>query len=157
MQNPEPFPAAENGTTPAPPAGFQPLDCDPFMAPLGPFYMRAYGDGLMEIGVYADNRHGNKFGGVHGGMLAALVDFALGMNILADIRAQARPAHLATVSLNVDYVSGAQTGEWLLVTPTIDKREGRLRFCSCVVTAGNGRIVLRATAIMSATPMKALA
>lgn len=156
MQGLESVPGAESADSFVPPAGFVPMDCDPFMAPLGPFYARPCGDGLREVGVLASVKHGNEFGGVHGGMLAALVDFALGMNILADVRAQARPAHLATVSMNVDYVSGARMGEWLTVTPTVDKREGRLRFCSCLIVADNQRIVARATAVLSATPVKML-
>ncbi len=132
------------------PRGFTELECDPFMEPLGPIYGRPGTDGLIEVGLHISPRHANLYGGAHGGMLAALVDFALGINVLAAARGADGPIALGTVSLNVDYVSGASPGEWLVVKPAIDKRSGRIRFCSCVVETSDGRIVLRATAVLSA-------
>lgn len=129
------------------PAGFAPVEEEAFMATVGPLYARRNGAGLWDIGCRALPHHANRFGSVHGGMLATLVDYAVGLNLLD---AQAPDTRLGTVSLNIDFISAGLIGEWLQVRVQVDKAHGRLRFCSCAMHGDNDRLVLKASGVFSA-------
>jgi acyl-coenzyme A thioesterase PaaI-like protein len=136
------------------PAGFREVRGEAFMETVGPIYARDTGHGTWDIACRAGLQHANRFGGVHGGMLATLVDYALGFNLLGEGQAQAPAIVLSTVSLNIDFVSGARMGEWLVVCTSIDKAQGRIRFCHCEMRADGGRLVLRAGGVLSAAQLK---
>ena len=133
------------------PAGFVLVEGEAFMETAGPVYVRRSADGLWDLGCLALPRHANRFGTVHGGMLATLVDYALGFNLL---QLEAEDIRLGTVSLNIDFVSAGVVGEWLLTQVQMDKHYGRLRFCSCTMRGESGRLVLRASGVLSAAPAK---
>lgn len=128
------------------PEGFVPVEYEAFMETIGPVYMRRNTGGLLDIGCLTLPRHANRFGSVHGGMLATLVDYAVGLNLLD---ADAPTTRLGTVSLNIDFISAGLLGEWLQLTVQVDKAHGRLRFCSCAMRGRNGRLVLRASGVFS--------
>ncbi len=136
------------------PPGFREVRGEAFMETVGPIYAREASDGSWDIGCLAGPQHANRFGGVHGGMLATLVDYALGFNVLDEGRGGRPAMQLSTVSLNINFVSGAREGEWLEVTTRIDKAHGRIRFCHCEMRAPGARLVLRASGVMSAAPLK---
>lgn len=92
-----------------------------------------------------DERHVNHVGVAHGGLLASLADFTLGINIM---RRAAPGTSFVTVHLKVDYVGAARVGEWLEASATIDKDGGRLRFVHGALVAG-GRTVVTASAIFA--------
>ncbi len=134
------------------PAGFTPASIEPFVAHIGPIYRRPDGEGGCVVGFIAQPHHCNLFGTVHGGMLAAVCDYALGTNALA----RCAPGQaIGTVSLNVDYVGAGQIGEWIEVETTMDKESGRLKFANCVVRGQGGRVLLRSSAVFSASSPKA--
>ncbi|WP_159915662.1 PaaI family thioesterase [Pantoea sp. 18069] len=139
------------------PPGFREVRGEAFMETVGPIHARDAGDGTWDIGCRAGPQHANRFGGVHGGMLATLVDYALGFNLLGEGHEEAPAILLSTVSLNIDFVSGARMGEWLVVSTRIDKAQGRIRFCHCEMRADAGRLVLRASGVLSAAPLKSAA
>jgi acyl-coenzyme A thioesterase 13 len=64
-----------------PPAGFSPIfRVSPVIEMIGPVYSR--GEGLeLELGMYAQPKHCNMRGAVHGGILATLADMALGYTL----------------------------------------------------------------------------
>jgi len=130
------------------PEGFVPLEPEAFMETVGPVYMRQDAQGVWELGCRALPRHANRFGSVHGGMLATLVDYAVGINLLKD---GAPGLRLGTVSLNIDFISAGRVGEWLLAQVRMEKRHGRLRFCSCTLQGDDGRLILKGNAVLSAT------
>lgn len=132
------------------PEGFEPVVNEAFMETVGPIYVRRNDAGAWDLGCLALPRHANRFGAVHGGMLATLVDYAIGLNLL---EAGAPDIRLGTVSLNIDFISAGLLGEWLLVRVQIDKSQGRLRFCSCAMYGSGGRLVLRASGVFSAAPL----
>jgi acyl-coenzyme A thioesterase PaaI-like protein len=78
-----------------------------FNTHVGPFYEREGGDS-RRCGFIADERHGNKRGVVHGGMVATAFDVALG-NASWDAAGQ-KPC--ATVQLNVHFVGALNLGEF---------------------------------------------
>ena len=69
-----------------------------FNTHIGPFYQREDGDALR-CGFITDERHGNKRGVTHGGMVASAFDVALG-NASWDAAGE-KPC--ATVQLNIHY------------------------------------------------------
>lgn len=133
---------------PIAPAGFSPVEDEAFMATVGPLFVRRNDMGLWDVGFRALPHHANRFGSVHGGMLATLVDYAVGLNLLDPHVPNAR---LGTVSLNIDFISASMIGEWLQVRVQVDKAQGRLRFCSCAMHSECGRLVLRASGVFSST------
>jgi uncharacterized protein (TIGR00369 family) len=132
---------------PTPPAGFVVLtDQGPFLAHVGPLYVRTSGEDGPVLGLRAADHHCNASGAVHGGLLASLCDSACGQAIRA--RADDGIAGAATVSLTTDYLAPAWPGAWLEARTTVEKLGGRLAFADCSVTA-DGREVVRARAVFS--------
>lgn len=76
---------------------------------IGPFYSDPARDDAA--GFLADERHGNKRGVVHGGMLCAAFDTALGNAAWA--AAGQKPC--ATVQLNVHFIGAVKLGEFARV------------------------------------------
>ena len=130
-----------------PPAGFAELaDPGPFLAHVGPVYIRNGKDDTPVLGLSAAAEHRNVSGAVHGGLLASLCDTACGHAIRA--RADDGISGAATISLTVDYLAPAQPGDWLEARTKVEKLGARLAFADCSVTAG-GRQVARARAVFS--------
>ncbi|HEV2774913.1 MAG TPA: PaaI family thioesterase [Solirubrobacteraceae bacterium] len=130
-----------------PPAGFVELtDPGPYLAHVGPLYIRTDGDDSPVLGLCAAPEHCNASGAVHGGLLASLCDTACGHAIRA--RADDRISGAVTVSLTTDYLAPARAGVWLEACTTVEKLGGRLAFADCSVTA-DGREVVRARAVFS--------
>jgi len=82
-------------------------------------------------------------GTVHGGVLAALADIALGY---AMAFATTPPTGLVTANLTLDYAGAAREGDWLEARVDIQKQGSRLAFGNCYITRGEERIV-RASAV----------
>ena len=108
---------------------------------VGPFYRRDSATG-GRMGFLADDRHGNKRGVVHGGMLATAFDVALGNASWA--ASEGRPA--ATVQLAVQYVGALQLGEFATVRPEVVRATRSLVFIRGVMTAGD-RVVATADGV----------
>lgn len=132
---------------PTPPAGFVELtDPGPFLAQVGPLYVRTSGDDGPVLGLCAAGEHRNASGAVHGGLLASLCDSACGQAIRA--RADDAISGAVTISLTIDYLAPAEPGDWLEARTKVEKLGARLAFADCSVTA-NGRQVVRARAVFS--------
>lgn len=131
---------------PTVPEGFGPMpSLGPYFQPLEPVYMR---DGAPEqpvFGLHVTSAHENMQGLAHGGMLATLVDGAVGYSI-----ARARGVRLSqvTVSMTIDYLSSARPGEWLEAHVRINRMGRRMAFADCNLHAG-GRHVVRASAVFA--------
>ncbi len=78
---------------------------------VGPFYERDGGD-AMHAGFVTDERHGNKRGVTHGGMIATSFDVALGNAAWS----AANGERCATVQLTIQYVGALQLHEFAEVT-----------------------------------------
>ena len=90
---------------------------------VGPFYQPPEG-GETLCGFLADERHGNKRGVVHGGMLATAFDVALG-NASWESVGQ-RPC--ATIQLNIHFIGALQLGEFAQVQADITRSTRSLVF-----------------------------
>ena len=110
--------------------------------PWEPLYSKRTPDAI-HIGLRAGPAHANGRGFVHGGLLAALADNAMGHSC-----GQARgdsAGSLVTVNLAMDFVATARLGQWIEIRPTVIKVGASLSFASAVVTADD-KICARANA-----------
>jgi acyl-coenzyme A thioesterase PaaI-like protein len=119
-------------TSNAIPEGWVRRQAKAFATHVGPFYTPPGGDKL-QCGFLADERHGNKRGVVHGGMLATAFDVALG-DACWEAAGQ-RPC--ATVQLNVHYIGAVQLGEFALVRSEVLKATRSLVFLRGVMRVGD--------------------
>lgn len=127
----------------APPAGFQPHDRkSPLTDPWEPLYSRKT-DGAVVLGLWAGPAHANGRGFVHGGLISALSDNAMGLSCA---RRLGQVSGLVTVSLSVDFLSSAFAGQWLEFDTVFVKPGRALAFAQAFVTA-DGQPVARANAV----------
>ncbi len=117
------------------PAGWDVLKTQAFGTHVGPFYRPADGDGFT-TGFFADERHANKRGVVHGGMLATAFDVALGNACWAAAKQQP----CATVQLTVQYVGALQLGEFAAIRSEVIKATRSLVFVRGVMKVGDRTI-----------------
>jgi len=131
--------------TPQPAEGFLPVESTgPFMATLGPLYYRPVEGGVI-IALRVAEKHLNRRGIAHGGMLVTLADSAMGMNL-----ARAREPRLWTVttSLSTEFVDAARRGDWVEAHVDILKLGRRLAYANCYLIVGAKRI-LRASGVFA--------
>lgn len=130
-----------------PPEGFAPhFRKSPLTDPWEPIFSRKLGDRVI-IGVYAREPHTNSRGMVHGGLVAALADNAMGLSCVESLIAEGRKPEggLVTVSMGIDYVGAAKLGQWIAFDTQYVKTGRTLCFAQAFVTA-DGEIIARADA-----------
>ena len=126
-----------------PPDGFAPhFRKSRVTDPWEPLYSRSMAE-AVQIGFFVDEQHCNSRGFLHGGVIAALADNAMGLSCVAAM--PEHPRGLVTVGLSVDYVGAAKIGQWLQVEPRVLKAGGSLAFADARVTADGG-VIARASA-----------
>jgi uncharacterized protein (TIGR00369 family) len=129
--------------SPAAPDGFQPHGKrSPVTDPWQPLYARRHG-GSVQLGVWLGEAHLNSRGLLHGGVIAALADNAMGLSCLAG---QGAAVSALTVSLSIDYLASAKSGQWLQIDPRVVKRGSTLAFVDAMITA-DAVSIARATAV----------
>jgi uncharacterized protein (TIGR00369 family) len=122
------------------PEGFEPhLRRSPLTDPWEPIYSRRTADALI-IGVRLAPPHTNSRGLIHGGLIAALADIAMGHSCAVKLGDGAR---LVTVGLAADFTGTAQIGQWLSVESEVIKTGGTLCFAQSLVIA-DGVVIARA-------------
>ena len=127
----------------SPPEGFAPhFRKSRVTDPWEPLYSRKTG-GVVQIGLRVGEAHCNSRGLLHGGVIAALADNAMGLSCVAAM--PEHPRGLVTVSLSLDYVGAAKLGQWLQIEPRVLKVGGSLAFADALVTA-DGATIARASA-----------
>ena len=95
------------------------------------------------LGLRAGLAHTNSRGFVHGGLISALADNAMGLSCartLGDV------ASLVTVNLTVDFLGSALEGQWLEFDTVFVKPGSTLCFTQAFVTA-DGQPCARANAV----------
>jgi acyl-coenzyme A thioesterase PaaI-like protein len=116
-----------NITTTAP-AGWEQVPTQAFGMHVGPYYRPENGDTLV-CGFFADHRHGNKRGVVHGGMLATSFDVALGN--ASWNAAGGKPC--ATVQLAIQYVGAMKLGEFAIIRTEVVRATRSLVFVRAIM------------------------
>ena len=127
----------------APAPGFSRHDRkSPLTAPWEPLYARTACDTVI-LGLRAAAAHTNSRGFVHGGLISALADNAMGLSCA---RRLGDGASLVTVNLTMDFLGSAFTGQWLEFDTVFVKPGGTLCFTQAFVTA-DGQACARANAV----------
>jgi uncharacterized protein (TIGR00369 family) len=125
-----------------PPEGFAPhFRKSPVTDAWEPLYSRRL-EGAVQIGLWLRETHCNSRGLVHGGVIAALADNAMGLSCAASMPS---PQGLVTVSLTLDYVGAAKVGQWLQVEPRVLRTGKSMGFADALITA-EGTTIARASA-----------
>lgn len=113
----------------------------PVTDPWEPLFSRRV-DGTVQIGLHLREPHCNSRGLLHGGVIAALADNAMGLSCGATLPSM---QGLVTVSLSVDYVGAAKIGQWLQIEPRVLRTGKSMGFADALVKAGDG-VIARANA-----------
>ena len=92
------------------------------------------------LGLWLAKPHTNARGFVHGGLIAALTDKAMGHSCGYQLRGA---VSLVTVSMAIDFISSAQIGQWLTVETDVIKTGSTICFAQCFVKA-DGAVIARA-------------
>lgn len=129
------------------PDGFAPLPrTSPALDLIGPVYAKGWGSEFV-LGLRVEAKHCNGRQVMHGGMLATLMDSALGY---ATAFVTDPPVPLLTANLTLDFAGAARAGDWVEVTVDIQKRGARLAFASGFAFVAGERIV-RASGVFLVT------
>jgi len=122
-----------------PSSSFAPIDDPgPFLEHVGP--VLADGDA---VGLRIEPHHLNSSGAAQGGLLATLVDFALGRAIRGSADSRA-----VTVSLTTDYLGAAKQGDFVEARTEVEHLGGTLAFADCSLTV-EGREIVRGRAVFA--------
>lgn len=137
------------------PAGFELHNRkSPVTAPWEPLYAQ-HRDDALEIGFHLADAHCNSRGGLHGGVIAALADNAMGLSYgVVRRKAYGDTPGAVTVSLNVDYIAAAGIGQWISICPRVLRAGRQMGFVEAIVFA-DGKIIARASATFRAVEAKA--
>ena len=94
------------------PEGFTPHSRkSPLTQPWEPLYSKRTETGVI-IGLYADKQHCNSRGFVHGGLISALSDNAMGLSCASHYDRETLGG-MVTISLHVDFTSSVKKGDWM--------------------------------------------
>lgn len=118
----------------------------PLTAPWEPLYARRDGDRLW-LGLEIRTEHTNSRGLLHGGLIAALADNAMGLSLGLLLEAEGRRPDrgLVTTSLSIDYLGRASLGQWLEFDTAFRHASKRQGVAQAFVTA-DGAVIARANA-----------
>jgi uncharacterized protein (TIGR00369 family) len=130
----------------AAPEGFQHHDRkSPLTDPWEPLFARRTDDRIV-LGLTVGAPHTNSRGFLHGGLIAALADNAMGLSCGQVLRREGYDAAgIVTVSLAVDYMGRAAIGDWLAFDTDFVRTGRSLCFAGAAITA-NGAPIARAHA-----------
>lgn len=119
------------------PAGFSPhFRRSPLTDPWEPLFSRT-GEACVTIALRVRTPHCNGKGFVHGGLISALADNAMGLSFLASLTREGseRARNGSTVSLAIDFLASAKIGQWVEFVPRVLKVGKSLGFADCLVLA----------------------
>lgn len=114
----------------------------PVTDPWEPIYSHKTDEAVI-LGLVAEAAHTNSRGFVHGGLISALADNAMGLSCSHRLGGE---ASLVTVNLTLDFLGSAQVGQWLEFTTAFVKSGGTLSFAQAFVTA-DGQPCARANGV----------
>lgn len=130
---------------PPAPEGFIPLPFFGFSALVGPLLWRIGPKGF-ELGFRVTPDQCNGMLSVHGGMIATLMDMQLALGARAnDVRVTDH--YLPTISLQLDYLSGAASGAWVYGQTEVLKITRRMVFVQGLART-EGEVIARASAVL---------
>lgn len=121
----------------------------PLTDPWEPLYSKRT-DKAVIIGLRLAKPHTNARGMIHGGLIAALADSAMGHSCGHVMMGS---SSLVTIGLAVDFVGTARVRQWLAVEPEVIKTGGTICFAQSFIKA-DGVVIARANATFRVVPKK---
>jgi len=132
------------------PEGFEPhFRKSPLTEPWEPLYTKRT-DNAVIIGLRLARPHTNSRGLIHGGLIAALSDNAMGYSCA---HRMGGVFSLVTVGLAVDFVGTAQIGQWLAIETEVIKTGSTICFAQSLVKADD-TVIARASGTFRVVPKK---
>ena len=129
-------------TSPIIPDGFEPhFRKSPFTDPWEPLYSRRTEKAVI-LGLRLAKPHTNARGLIHGGLIAALADNAMGYSCAQAI---GWSSSLVTISLSVDFTGSAGIGQWLAVESDVVRTGSTICFAQSLIKADDA-VIARASA-----------
>src|SRR5947208_12595029 len=114
------------------PPGFEPhFRQSPLTDPWEPLYSKRT-DKAVIIGLRLAKPHTNARGLIHGGLIAALADNAMGYSC-AQAMGWNKNNSLLTISLAVDFIGTAQVGQWLAIEPEVIRTGSTICFAQSLI------------------------
>jgi uncharacterized protein (TIGR00369 family) len=133
------------------PDGFEPLfRKSPLTEPWEPLYSKKT-DKVVIIGLRLAKSHTNGRGLIHGGLIAALADNAMGYSCA---QATGWTTSFVTVSLTVDFVGSAEIGQWLAIESDVIRTGKTICFAQCLAKADEA-VIARASGTFRVVPKRA--
>ena len=120
-----------------PPEGYEPLPVlTPVDAAMGPWFMRVNVDGTRTVGFRVHEKNCNANGVCHGGIIATFADMLVRVfqEGCADGKGVGR---MATINLDIDYLSPGWPGAWIEATPEVVQRTGKMLFTQALIRDGD--------------------
>ena len=132
------------------PAGFERhFRRSPLTEPWEPVYSKMT-DRAVIIGLRLAKPHTNGRGLIHGGLIAALADNAMGYSCAL---VMGWATSLVTIWLAVDFVGSANVGQWLAVESDVVKTGKTICFAQSLIKADDV-VIARANATFRVVPKK---
>ncbi len=132
------------------PAGFEPhFRKSPLTDPGEPLYSKRTGKAVI-MGLRLATPHTNARGLIHGGLIAALADNAMGYSCA---QATGWSTSFVTISLAVDYVGSADIGQWLAVECEVIKTGSTICFAQALIRSDDA-VIARANGTFRVVPKK---
>jgi uncharacterized protein (TIGR00369 family) len=132
------------------PAGFEPhFRKAPLTDPWEPLYSKKTEKAVI-IGLRLAKPHTNARGLIHGGLIAALADNAMGYSCALVTN---WTTSFVTISLSIDFVGSAEIGQWLAVESEVIKTGSTICFAQSLVKADD-TVIARASGTFRVVPKK---
>jgi len=132
------------------PEGFEPhFRQSPLTDPWEPLYSKRTERAVI-IGLRLARPHTNARGLIHGGLIAALADNAMGYSC-AHVMGGA--SSLVTIGLAVDFIGTAEVGQWLAVESDVIKTGSTICFAQSLIKADDA-VIARANGTFRVVPKK---
>ena len=132
------------------PAGFEPhFRKAPLTDPWEPLYSKKT-DKAVIIGLRLAKPHTNARGLIHGGLITALADNAMGYSCALVTN---WTTSFVTISLSIDFVGAAEIGQWLAVESDVIKTGGTICFAQSLIKADDA-VIARASGTFRVLPKK---
>ena len=125
----------------------------PVTDPWEPIYEKPTPDAII-LGLFLRTAHTNRRGLIHGGVIAALADKAMGHSCGHTMIAAGAKPSLVTVNLSLDYVGTAKIGQWLTIETDVIRTGKTICFTQCLVKA-DGDVIARGNATFRVVAPKA--
>lgn len=102
---------------------------------LAPLYVSKPDGSPPRIGFFVEPHHCNPAGVCGGGMLASVLDHAVGGAVMYEMKTDVPPA---TVSLHSDFVAPGRLGQWLETKTVSVSHKGALGYATVVLRGPEG-------------------